>query len=45
MGRVRDVKWGPRVIDLDLIVYGDQVINSDFLNDLGVENAKKYVIE
>ena len=31
MGRIRDVKWGPRVIDLDLIVYGDQVINSDFL--------------
>jgi len=31
MGRVRDVKWGPRIIDLDLIVYGDQVINSDFL--------------
>ena len=31
MGRVRDIKWGPRVIDLDLIVYGEQIINSDFL--------------
>ena len=31
MGRVRDVKWGPRIIDLDLIVYGDQVFDSDFL--------------
>ena len=31
MGRVRDVKWGPRIIDIDLIVYGDQVIDSDFL--------------
>ena len=31
MGRVRDVKWGPRIIDLDLIVYGDQVIDSVFL--------------
>ena len=31
MGRVRDVKWGPRIIDLDLIVYGDQLIDSDFL--------------
>ena len=31
MGRVRDIKWGPRIIDLDLIVYGDQVIDSDFL--------------
>ena len=31
MGRVRQIKWGPRIIDLDLIVYGDQVINSEFL--------------
>ena len=31
MGRVREVKWGPRIIDLDLIVYGDQVIDSEFL--------------
>ncbi len=23
MGRVRDVRWGPRNIDLDLLVYGD----------------------
>lgn len=26
MGRVREVKWGPRIIDLDLIVFGDHVI-------------------
>ena len=31
MGRVRDVHWGPRIIDLDLIVYGDQVIDTIFL--------------
>ena len=31
MDRVRQIKWGPRIIDLDLIVYGDQVINSEFL--------------
>jgi len=31
MGRVRDIKWGPRIIDLDLIVYGDQIIDSAFL--------------
>jgi 2-amino-4-hydroxy-6-hydroxymethyldihydropteridine diphosphokinase len=31
MGRVREVKWGPRIIDLDLIVYGEQVIDSPFL--------------
>lgn len=31
MGRVRDVKWGPRIIDLDLIVYGDQKVDTVFL--------------
>jgi 2-amino-4-hydroxy-6-hydroxymethyldihydropteridine diphosphokinase len=31
IGRVREVKWGPRLIDLDLIVYGDQVIDSPIL--------------
>ena len=31
MGRVREVHWGPRIIDLDLIVYGDQVIDTVFL--------------
>ena len=31
MGRVRNVKWGPRIIDLDLIVYGDQVVDTVFL--------------
>jgi 2-amino-4-hydroxy-6-hydroxymethyldihydropteridine diphosphokinase len=26
MGRVRDVRWGPRVIDLDLLTFDDQTI-------------------
>ncbi|MFQ5508720.1 MAG: 2-amino-4-hydroxy-6-hydroxymethyldihydropteridine diphosphokinase [Leptospirillia bacterium] len=26
MGRVRDLRWGPRTIDLDLLLYGDAVI-------------------
>jgi 2-amino-4-hydroxy-6-hydroxymethyldihydropteridine diphosphokinase len=26
LGRVREEKWGPRAIDLDLILYGDRVI-------------------
>jgi 2-amino-4-hydroxy-6-hydroxymethyldihydropteridine diphosphokinase len=30
-GRTREVRWGPRTLDLDLIVYGDQVINSEEL--------------
>ena len=31
MGRVRDVHWGPRVIDLDLIQYGTLLSKSDEL--------------
>jgi 2-amino-4-hydroxy-6-hydroxymethyldihydropteridine diphosphokinase len=27
LGRVRDVRWGPRFVDLDLLVYGDQQID------------------
>ena len=26
MGRVRTIRWGPRVIDLDLLLYGEQQI-------------------
>ncbi len=32
MGRVREEKWGPRVIDLDLLLYGDEVISEPDLN-------------
>ena len=28
MGRVRTVRWGPRVIDLDLLLYGDAVVET-----------------
>jgi 2-amino-4-hydroxy-6-hydroxymethyldihydropteridine diphosphokinase len=27
LGRVRDERWGPRLVDLDLLVYADQVID------------------
>ena len=30
-GRVRDERWGPRTLDLDLIIYGDEVSNSPVL--------------
>jgi 2-amino-4-hydroxy-6-hydroxymethyldihydropteridine diphosphokinase len=29
MGRVRKAKWGPRVIDLDILFYGREVINTE----------------
>ena len=31
LGRVRTLKWGPRTIDLDLLLYGDQLIDEDDL--------------
>lgn len=30
-GRVRTEHWGPRTLDLDLLLYGDQVMDSDQL--------------
>jgi 2-amino-4-hydroxy-6-hydroxymethyldihydropteridine diphosphokinase len=31
LGRERREKWGPRLIDLDLLLYGDQVLSIDGL--------------
>jgi 2-amino-4-hydroxy-6-hydroxymethyldihydropteridine diphosphokinase len=31
LGRKREVHWGPRTIDLDLIILGDEVIDSEVL--------------
>ncbi|MHC4639288.1 MAG: 2-amino-4-hydroxy-6-hydroxymethyldihydropteridine diphosphokinase [Planctomycetota bacterium] len=31
LGRVRDEKWSPRTIDLDLLLYEDEVIKNDLL--------------
>ncbi len=30
-GRVREVRWGPRTLDLDLILYGERVIDTEQL--------------
>jgi 2-amino-4-hydroxy-6-hydroxymethyldihydropteridine diphosphokinase len=27
LGRARDVRWGPRLVDLDLLVYGDRQVD------------------
>ena len=31
MGRVRTKRWGPRIIDLDILLYGNQIIDEDDL--------------
>lgn len=31
IGRHRDQKWGPRIIDIDIITYGSQIIENDIL--------------
>jgi 2-amino-4-hydroxy-6-hydroxymethyldihydropteridine diphosphokinase len=31
VGRVRQTKWEPRVLDLDLLLYGDRIFSSDEL--------------
>ncbi len=31
LGRERTRRWGPRVIDLDLLLYGDEIIEEDAL--------------
>ncbi len=30
-GRTREIHWGPRTLDLDIILYGDKIINGEFL--------------
>lgn len=32
LGRVRDVRWGPRTLDLDLVQYGDPAEGSDVVS-------------
>ena len=31
LGRIRDIKLGPRTIDLDLLIYKDEVRNTEYL--------------
>lgn len=31
MGRIRSVKWGPRNIDIDILLYGDEIVDDQQL--------------
>ncbi|NUN22022.1 MAG: 2-amino-4-hydroxy-6-hydroxymethyldihydropteridine diphosphokinase [Candidatus Jettenia caeni] len=31
MGRIRTIKWGPRTIDIDILLCGDEIIDKDYL--------------
>jgi len=31
LGRVRDLRWGPRTVDLDILLYADQILNENGL--------------
>lgn len=46
MGRVRDEKWGPRIIDLDILYYGKQVVELDQLRIPHPElAARRFVLQ
>lgn len=47
LGRVRDEKWGARLIDIDVILYGNEVINiNETLNIPHVEmQNRKFVLQ
>ena len=46
MGRVRGLKWGPRVIDLDILFYGQEIINEECLQIPHPElHKRRFVLE
>jgi 2-amino-4-hydroxy-6-hydroxymethyldihydropteridine diphosphokinase len=46
LGRARTVHWGPRTIDLDLLLYDDQIINTPELNvPHPLMHTRRFVLE
>ena len=46
MGRVRIIKWGPRIIDLDILFYEDLIIDEEDLKVPHIERQKRsFVLE
>ena len=45
-GRVRTVRWGPRTLDLDILLYGDSILNEPQLVIPHPEmHARRFVLE
>ena len=45
-GRTRDVRWGPRTLDLDLLLYGDQAVDEPGLTVPHPElTRRRFVLE
>ena len=46
LGRVRFEKWGPRIIDIDILYYGDKIVQTEVLSipHLGIP-ARRFTLE
>ncbi len=40
-GRVREIHWGPRTLDLDLLLYGNEIISTERLTVPHIEMTKR----
>jgi 2-amino-4-hydroxy-6-hydroxymethyldihydropteridine diphosphokinase len=46
MGRIRTEKWGSRIIDLDLLIFGEQVLDSpDLVVPHPLLHTRRFVLE
>lgn len=46
LGRVRVTRWGPRVIDLDILLYGDRIVSTaDLLIPHPLMHERAFVLE
>ena len=44
--RVREEKWGPRTIDIDIILFGDKIINTSVLTIPHIDmHNREFVLE